>query len=76
MKNISAFPTSQYSGGIAPSGHSEGMTLRDYFAAKAMQGMFAGWDFEAEGNSSFKPSVVAKRAYLVADEMLKARGGE
>ena len=44
------------------------MTLRDYFAAKAMQGDVVGgvhrYDFE----------VTAKRAYQMADAMLKARG--
>jgi hypothetical protein len=50
----------------------EGMTLRDYFAAKAMQGMLCNgfrpdqchvadvWDYSAA-------------AYLLADQMLKAR---
>ena len=42
----------------------EGMTLRDYFAAKAMQGiLFEGLD-SAE---------TAKHAYEMADAMLKAR---
>ena len=42
-KDIPAFPTS------ADNGHStnqDGMTLRDYFAAKAMQGICAGRDEE------------------------------
>ncbi len=37
MKNPPAFPTNQYANGISPSGFDTGMTLRDYFAAKAMQ---------------------------------------
>ncbi|KVR93952.1 hypothetical protein [Burkholderia vietnamiensis] len=46
-----------------------GMKLRDYFAAKAMQGIcanpdIAGWDFDA----------VVFRAYGIADAMLRARG--
>ena len=48
-----------------------GMTLRDYFAAKAMHGMAgsrryceAGWD-QAD---------MASQAYEIADAMLKARG--
>jgi hypothetical protein len=45
-----------------------GMTLRDYFAAKAMQG-----DFNA-GVSDNEFDAVAKRAYKAADAMLKARG--
>ena len=44
----------------------EGMTLRDYFAAKAMQGLIA--------NGAVSPVDAAKAAYIVADAMLKARG--
>lgn len=45
----------------------EGMTLRDYFAAKAMQG-------ELSRESGFEtPSKVAKYAYEIADAMLAAR---
>ena len=44
----------------------EGMTLRDYFAAKAMQGLLAS-DVEAS-----MPEF-ARRSYQMADEMLKAR---
>ena len=42
-----------------------GMTLRDYFAAKAMQGFCAG--------NSTNVQEIAKAAYIVADAMLKAR---
>lgn len=46
-----------------------GMTLRDYFAAKAMQGMFA-----ADTDTSVKPiERKAAEAYLMADAMLAAR---
>jgi len=34
---MNAFPSTQYVTGISPTGHSAGMDLRDYFAAKAMQ---------------------------------------
>ena len=46
-----------------------GMTLRDYFAAKAMQGLVenANWRGMPE-------DALAKEAYKLADEMLKARG--
>ena len=44
----------------------QGMTLRDYFAAKAMQGLIA--------NGAVSPVDAAKAAYIVADSMLKARG--
>lgn len=43
----------------------QGMTLRDYFAAKAMQGMLAGGRTGAD--------YVAGLAYQYADSMLKAR---
>lgn len=44
-----------------------GMTLRDYFAAKAMQAML-GWDDERINWPSY-----AKQAYELADSMLEAR---
>ena len=49
--------------------HTEGMTLRDYFAAKAMQGMLAactGWSEQEQAR-------LAKCSYMMADEMLKRR---
>lgn len=48
-----------------------GMTLRDYFAAKAMQALIAEHDFGAEP----RDLLVARLAYLMADAMLAARGG-
>ena len=45
---------------------AKGMTLRDYFAAKAMQGHCP----------SIPPEHAAKRAYEYADAMLKARRQE
>lgn len=45
-----------------------GMTLRDYFAAKAMQGMLGGtWPDKSDSAET------ARRAFTLADEMLKAR---
>ena len=49
-----------------------GMTLRDYFAAKAMQAYFT------DPNVGFGSDVVeagARAAYRIADAMLKAREG-
>ena len=45
-----------------------GMTLRDYFAAKAMQGMLAENGGGARSNDD-----LAVIAYALADAMLKAR---
>lgn len=48
-----------------PTGTSfQGMTLRDYFAAKAMQGLTT---------NSTNPKEIAQAAYIVADAMLEAR---
>ena len=52
------------------TGHAaafRGMTLRDYFAAKAMQGMMA------DSKIKFSPIEFSMRAYAVADAMLKVR---
>ena len=48
-----------------------GMTLRDYFAAKAMQGILAGTHPITRGDNPL--STVARTAYLQADAMLEAR---
>ena len=44
----------------------EGMTLRDYFAAKAMQGLMVGVQKPALG-------YIAVEAYKMADAMLRIR---
>jgi hypothetical protein len=58
-----------------PSGHNpqrgrqeDGMTLRDYFAAKAMQALIWNQDVDLESKDD-----VAEVAYEYADVMLKAR---
>jgi hypothetical protein len=45
-----------------------GMALRDYFAAKAMQGMLVDLSCEPEDLPS-----IAVSAYMMADAMMKAR---
>lgn len=65
MNNQPAFPTNQYANGISPSGFDTGMTLRDYFAAKAMQ------SFLLNTASSLQEDAIS--AYKMADAMLKAR---
>jgi hypothetical protein len=62
MKDIPAFPVFPETGG----GHASafhGMTLRDYFAAKAMQEIIGVLNF-TDGT---------RRAYEWADAMMKAR---
>jgi len=43
----------------------EGMTLRDYFAAKAMQAIVSNGDVD--------PQKISQASYIIADAMLKAR---
>jgi hypothetical protein len=49
-----------------PSAFNGAMTLRDYFAAKAMQGLIVGCE---------KPNdlIIAKWSYAMADAMLEER---
>jgi len=76
MSNIPAFPTAQYADGVRPSGFDNGMTLRDYFAAKAMQGMLSNPKLHQhilkEGGAF--GGWIESSAYGWADAMLKARG--
>ena len=48
----------------------QGMTLRDYFASKAMQGILSSWD-----KDTCMYAEVSAISYEMADEMLKARDG-
>jgi hypothetical protein len=53
------------------SGFSKGMTLRDYFAAAALQGLYAA---TADPNcSGLPPMKAAEGAYRIADAMLEVR---
>ena len=67
------FPVWELNGNGQPEMTGFGMTLRDYFAAKAMQGLLAAQihgfiDTPAKGP-------FASMAYEMADAMLKAREG-
>ena len=59
MNNPPAFPTGT---GVTP--YNPGMTLRDYFAAKAMQALI-------DNDGLF--SEIPTQAYALADAMLAAR---
>ena len=63
-----AFPVPDIDG----SAVCEGMTLRDYFAAKAMQGICVSKD-EAGTLVTHGYDWIAGEAYRIADAMLKAR---
>jgi hypothetical protein len=51
----------------------QGMDLRDYFAAKAMQGMLAHTGVVYDKSRDVDDSAGAMRAYAIADKMIKAR---
>lgn len=54
-------------------GTDTGMSLRDYLAAKAMQGILAN-PAQLDNVNDKSAEWVSRDAYLVADAMLKARG--
>jgi len=62
MKNIPAFPSETM------LGWESGMTLRDYFAAKAMQAIA----FEIL-KVTMDADLLASKSYVIADAMMKAR---
>ena len=67
MRVQSAFPWTADDGEKIQG--ERGMTLRDYFAAKAMQGMLAGQDRRLVATKEF----IGETAYEYADSMMKAR---
>lgn len=63
---------------VAGSEHNypiEGMTLRDFFAAKAMAATVRRWDGYSFGGGPQSPQYkeLAEDAYFIADAMLRAR---
>ncbi len=74
-----AYPTNNWQKVVPLStGYSEGMTMRDYFAAKAMQAMLTSPEFmvvvtadQAVGANARER--VSNVAYRYADAMLEAR---
>ena len=80
MNNEPAFPVPSYvnADGETHDVSFQGMTLRDYFAAKAMQGMLSSPEFlvvviadqAVGGNAKDRVSNVS---FAYADAMLKAR---
>ena len=68
-KSIPAFPVPLNPGqSWSEMGPCDGMTIRDYFAAKAMQSYLLDKD-----RDSFMPDQWANAAYQMADAMLAAR---
>lgn len=73
MSNINtggpAFPVPDIDGGAV----QEGMTLRDYFAAKAMPVHMAALSTWDAGSQEAWQNEIARLSYATADAMLKAR---
>ena len=80
MKNPPAFPVPLSEHQTLKSTAANGMTLRDYFAAKAMQGLVGSAEWcedisEPEARCGLEATeFTARSAYIIADAMLKARG--
>jgi hypothetical protein len=69
-----AFPHTTQWDGITPAINYHGISIRDYFAAAALQGNLAGQSIDVgyyEGKDIWNKA--AKDAYAMADAMLKAR---
>jgi hypothetical protein len=66
-----AFPRPETSS--SSRGGDPGMTLRDYFAAAALQGICSGGALAVLAETGTSATGYAKGAYLIADEMIKAR---
>ena len=80
MKDIPAFPRpSSQAHQHGMHNPQEGMTLRDYFAAKALSTILGQYDFtffeddDDEKDEDKFALIVAKNAYAMADAMMKAR---
>lgn len=67
-----AFPTTRYYD-EEPIGVDEGMSLRDYFAAKALAGIVSNSDLPDLFNRGFAPHKAAECAYAIADAMMAER---
>lgn len=65
-------PKGEYTDSDVP-GAQTGMTLRDYFAAKAASGLLSDHVARIEGLSMTPVSAVAEYAYALADAMLAER---
>ena len=65
---MKAFPAS-----IKYNDTYNGMDLRDYFAAKAMQGFFSIYGNIKVDKGNTKVKFIAENSYVLADAMMEAR---
>ena len=81
MKNPTAFPTTEENDKRSVRGDiilgQQGMTLLDYFAGRAMQGLLASPKSPLDGNDEppavIRASLIANLAYETAKAMLEER---
>lgn len=67
-------PIMKMPNGVELTVEQNGMTLRDYFAAKVLQGIMANsYIASVEGLATKLDSINAKSCYVMADAMLEAR---
>jgi hypothetical protein len=69
MNNPTAFPSYEYQKSYGQMMAVGGMTLRDYFAARAIEGA----SVSAISNIRYNHDLLAADAYALADAMLVAR---
>ena len=67
MSDTPTLPAFPIPPGSMYEAYCDGLSMRDYFAAKAMQGMFSNPDYTGPIND------VVTAAYQASDAMLKAR---
>lgn len=72
---MKAFPSTEpiYRDNVIGMKQSNGMDLRDYFAAKALPRLIEWYTDEGDPALLSNPCVVAETAYQYADAMMKAR---
>lgn len=71
--NPSAFPNTIVNNQGIIIGGKNGMTLRDYFAGKFLQGHISSEYYAGTNNSEDNKNAIAGLAYDFADAMLKQR---
>jgi hypothetical protein len=74
--NESAFPYAYFDKQLNQTRTMYGMSLRDYFAARALQGLLANPKLQAKilAEGGCVSGWIETSAWAFADEMLKARG--
>lgn len=76
---MQAYPFIEPEPDVNIKAYHPGMTMRDYFAAMAMQALLPIWRSDLEddlniiNNEGGTPTLISEEAYAMADAMMKAR---